>query len=71
MYFVTPFPNNVYAIDLAARPKVKVKWVFRPKPVRAAQGVACCDAGSGSAGAVTIIAGGSGGGSAWITGSGR
>jgi lanthanide-dependent methanol dehydrogenase len=41
MYIVTPFPNTVYAFDLAnlGRPK----WVFRPQPVPAAQGVACCD----------------------------
>ena len=41
MYVVTPFPNTVYAFDLAnlGRPK----WVFRPQPVQAAQGVACCD----------------------------
>lgn len=41
MYVVTPFPNTVFAFDLAnlSRPK----WVFRPQPVQAAQGVACCD----------------------------
>ena len=41
MYIVTPFPNTVFAFDLAnlQRPK----WVFRPQPVQAAQGVACCD----------------------------
>jgi PQQ-dependent dehydrogenase (methanol/ethanol family) len=41
MYVVTPFPNTVFAFDLANlnRPK----WVFRPQPVPAAQGVACCD----------------------------
>ncbi|HYI42832.1 MAG TPA: methanol/ethanol family PQQ-dependent dehydrogenase [Sphingomicrobium sp.] len=43
MYIVTPFPNDLYAIDLSIKPKPKLKWVFRPRPVRAAQGVACCD----------------------------
>lgn len=42
MFIVTPFPNIVYALDLT-RPQNPVKWVFRPRPVPAAQGVACCD----------------------------
>jgi lanthanide-dependent methanol dehydrogenase len=42
MYIVTPFPNFVYALDLT-RPRNPVKWVFRPRPMQAAQGVACCD----------------------------
>lgn len=42
MFIVTPFPNTVYALDLT-RPQNPVKWVFRPPPVPAAQGVACCD----------------------------
>jgi len=42
MVIVTPFPNVVYALDLA-RPGAPVKWTFRPKPPSAAQGVACCD----------------------------
>ena len=42
MYVVTPFPNHLYAFDLT-RPGPSVKWVFRPEPVPAAQGVACCD----------------------------
>ncbi len=42
MYIVTPFPNIVYALDLT-RPNDPVKWEFRPRPVAAAQGVACCD----------------------------
>ncbi|MDB4932761.1 MAG: pqq-dependent dehydrogenase, methanol/ethanol family, partial [Myxococcaceae bacterium] len=42
LYVVTPFPNHLYAFDLA-RPGPSVKWVFRPEPVPAAQGVACCD----------------------------
>src|SRR5215210_3803906 len=42
MVIVTPFPNVVYALDLA-RPGAPVKWTFRPKPPSSAQGVACCD----------------------------
>ena len=42
MFIVTPFPNIVYALDLT-RPDNPVKWTFRPRPVQAAQGVACCD----------------------------
>ncbi len=41
MYVVTPFPNIVYALDLAHAGAVK--WKFEPKPEPAAQGVACCD----------------------------
>jgi len=42
MYVLTPFPNNLYALDLT-KPGAPVKWVYKPRPVRAAQGVACCD----------------------------
>ena len=42
MYVLTPFPNNVYALDLT-KPGAPVKWSYKPRPVRAAQGVACCD----------------------------
>jgi lanthanide-dependent methanol dehydrogenase len=42
MYVVTPFPNIVYALDLA-RPGAPVKWSYDPKPASAAKGVACCD----------------------------
>jgi PQQ-dependent dehydrogenase (methanol/ethanol family) len=42
MYIVTPYPNVVYALDLA-RASAPVKWKFEPKPLAAAQGVACCD----------------------------
>jgi lanthanide-dependent methanol dehydrogenase len=41
MYLVTPFPNYLYALDLAKGGALK--WVFKPKPLAAAQGVACCD----------------------------
>ena len=42
MYIITPFPNALYALDLA-KPGAPVKWKFEPKPLAAAQGVACCD----------------------------
>ena len=42
MYVVTPFPNYVYALDLT-KPGAPVKWTYKPKPLAAAQGVACCD----------------------------
>ena len=41
MYVVTPFPNFVYALDLAA--SGALKWQYDPKPAAAARGVACCD----------------------------
>jgi lanthanide-dependent methanol dehydrogenase len=41
MYVVTPFPNIVYALDLASNGVTK--WKYEPKPSAAAQGVACCD----------------------------
>ena len=42
MYVVTPFPNVLYALDLR-KPGAPVKWKYEPKPLAAAQGVACCD----------------------------
>ena len=42
MYVVTPWPNILYAIDLT-QPGGVTKWVYKPKPEPAAQGVACCD----------------------------
>lgn len=42
MYIVTPFPNVLYALNLSGESE-RIKWVFRPQPDRAAQGVACCD----------------------------
>jgi PQQ-dependent dehydrogenase (methanol/ethanol family) len=41
MYIVTPYPNQVWALDLAKGPRAV--WVFRPKLLPSAQGVACCD----------------------------
>ena len=42
MYIITPFPNYVYALDLA-KPGLPIKWTFHSRPELAAQGVACCD----------------------------
>jgi PQQ-dependent dehydrogenase (methanol/ethanol family) len=42
MFIVTPYPNDVYALDLA-RAGAPVKWRFSPQPRPSAQGVACCD----------------------------
>jgi PQQ-dependent dehydrogenase (methanol/ethanol family) len=42
MYVVTPFPNYLYALDLA-QPGAPAKWTYKPSPMLAAQGVACCD----------------------------
>jgi alcohol dehydrogenase (cytochrome c) len=42
MYVVTPFPNYLYALDLT-KPGAPMKWVYKPRPLAAAQGVACCD----------------------------
>ncbi|MEA2708892.1 MAG: lanthanide-dependent methanol dehydrogenase [Phycisphaerales bacterium] len=41
MYVVTPYPNTLYALDL--KNSGQQKWKYEPKPVAAAQGVACCD----------------------------
>ncbi len=42
MYIVTPFPNDLYALDLT-KPGAPVKWVYEPGQPASAQGVACCD----------------------------
>ena len=41
MYLVTPFPNELHALDLAANGARK--WTYQPPYLRAARGVACCD----------------------------
>ena len=41
MFVVTPFPNILYALDLAKGGAVK--WKFEPSPSASSQGVACCD----------------------------
>lgn len=42
MFVITPFPNYLYALDLA-KPGAPMKWKYDPKPAASAQGVACCD----------------------------
>jgi lanthanide-dependent methanol dehydrogenase len=42
LYVVTPFPNNLIAIDLK-NPQGPVKWEFKPDPDPRSEGVACCD----------------------------
>src|ERR671927_241509 len=42
MYIVSPYPNILYALDLA-QPGAPMKWRYEPKLEPAAQGVACCD----------------------------
>jgi len=41
MYVVSPFPNQLFALDLAH--DGALRWVYAPPLQRAAQGVACCD----------------------------
>ena len=38
----SPHPNILYALDLT-KPGAPLKWKHEPKPLAAAQGVACCD----------------------------
>lgn len=42
MYVVAPYPNELFALDLA-QPGAPLKWSYEPQPRAAAQGVACCD----------------------------
>jgi PQQ-dependent dehydrogenase (methanol/ethanol family) len=42
MYVVTPFPNDLIALDLT-KPGFPMKWKFMPYPNPQATGVACCD----------------------------
>ncbi len=42
MYVVTPFPNDLIAIDLK-NPKGPLKWTYHPYPDSRAVGIACCD----------------------------
>ena len=41
MYIITPYPNILYAIDLA-KPG-QAKWKYEANPSPSSQGVACCD----------------------------
>jgi alcohol dehydrogenase (cytochrome c) len=42
MYVVTPFPNNLIAVDLT-KPGGAIKWIFEPHPDPRSVGIACCD----------------------------
>src|SRR4051812_498827 len=42
LYFVTPYPNILFAVDL--KKKGEVKWKYDPKADAAAQGTTCCEA---------------------------
>jgi PQQ-dependent dehydrogenase (methanol/ethanol family) len=42
LYVVTPFPNNLIALDLS-EPGFPQKWIYRPNPAIESVGVACCD----------------------------
>jgi PQQ-dependent dehydrogenase (methanol/ethanol family) len=43
LYFVTPYPNILFAIDMT-KPGGPIKWRFDPNPDASAQGQACCEA---------------------------
>ena len=42
LYLVTPFPNNLIALDIT-KPGFPQKWIFHPNPDNRAVGIACCD----------------------------
>jgi hypothetical protein len=42
MFIVTPYPNNVFALNLT-KPGASIKWSYQPHPAAASQGVARCD----------------------------
>ena len=42
MYVVTPFPNNLIAVDLT-KPGGALKWIYEPHPDPRSVGIACCD----------------------------
>jgi PQQ-dependent dehydrogenase (methanol/ethanol family) len=42
LYMVTPFPNNLIALDLT-KPGFPQKWIFQPHPDITSVGIACCD----------------------------
>ncbi len=41
MYVVTPYPNNLMALDLTKNGALK--WLYRPHPDPRSVGIACCD----------------------------
>src|SRR5262245_9790792 len=42
MYVVTPFPNNLIAVDLT-KTGGAIKWIYEPHPNSQSVGIACCD----------------------------
>ena len=42
LYIVTPFPNNLIALDIT-KPGFPQKWIYHPYPDNKAVGIACCD----------------------------
>jgi PQQ-dependent dehydrogenase (methanol/ethanol family) len=42
MYVVTPYPNNLIAVDLT-KPGGAIRWIYEPHPDPRAVGIACCD----------------------------
>ncbi|HEX4066909.1 MAG TPA: PQQ-dependent dehydrogenase, methanol/ethanol family [Acidobacteriaceae bacterium] len=42
LYIVTPYPNNLIALDIT-KPGFPQKWIFRPNPDLRSVGIACCD----------------------------
>lgn len=42
LYIVTPYPNNLIALDIT-KEGFPQKWIFRPNPDIRAVGIACCD----------------------------
>jgi PQQ-dependent dehydrogenase (methanol/ethanol family) len=42
LYMVTPYPNNLIALDIT-KPGFPQKWIFRPNPDIRSVGIACCD----------------------------
>ncbi|HVV95698.1 MAG TPA: methanol/ethanol family PQQ-dependent dehydrogenase [Rhodanobacteraceae bacterium] len=42
LYIVSAYPNNLFALDLT-KPGAPLKWAYKPHPLAASQGVACCD----------------------------
>ena len=42
LYIVTPFPDNLIALDLT-KPGFPQKWIFHPYPDIKSVGIACCD----------------------------
>ncbi len=42
LYMVTPYPNNLIALDLT-KPGFPQEWIFEPHPDIRSVGIACCD----------------------------